>query len=150
MADQVGRNGETLPRKVGSRKSIAHTQSWPTTLGEDKENMTADVGEMTGMKRKSMPTDRPSKKSRSKSIGPGGVDGLKEAARNQQKVLLLLRGLPCWLCRFILSHFISERTSYANKVDIETYYPLVTSSGDSILSVAVWITNESSQWNRSF
>jgi kinetochore protein Spc7/SPC105 len=86
MTDRAGRNGEPLQRRAGSRKSIAHTQSWSAGSGEDKENMTADVAAMTGMKRKSSTTEKPAKKLRSKSIGPGGIDAIRELAVTDNKV----------------------------------------------------------------
>ena len=51
----------------------------------DQENATADLGALAAGKR-SMPMEKPSKKSRSKSIGPGGLDALKDASGNRRKV----------------------------------------------------------------
>lgn len=56
---------------------------------EDKENMTADVGAIAGLKRSSRQGDGPYKKLRSKSIGPGGLDALKEKSTDQRKVLII-------------------------------------------------------------
>lgn len=70
----------TLPAtRKKSRKSIAHLPS-----AENKENMTADVGELAG-KNAFTSGGRP-KKSRSKSIGPGGLDTLTDTALNRRKV----------------------------------------------------------------
>ena len=53
----------------------------------DKENMTADIGGMMATKRTAL-GERPGKKSRSKSIGPGGLDALKDSTGNRPKVIL--------------------------------------------------------------
>jgi kinetochore protein Spc7/SPC105 len=74
----------TLPAtRPKSRKSMAHIPS-PDTM--DKENITADIGALgVGQKRTAL-GERPSKKSRSKSIGPGGLDALKDTTGNRRKV----------------------------------------------------------------
>ncbi|PQE13516.1 Spc7 kinetochore protein [Rutstroemia sp. NJR-2017a WRK4] len=68
----------TLPatRRPKSRKSLAEIP--------DQENMTAELGALTG---KRATADKPAKKSRSKSIGPGGLDALKDTAGNRRKSL---------------------------------------------------------------
>lgn len=68
----------TLPatRRPKSRKSLAEIP--------DQENMTAELGALTG--KRAMSTDKPAKKSRSKSIGPGGLDALKDTTGNRRKV----------------------------------------------------------------
>lgn len=79
----------TAPKKLPHhRKSIAHMPS-PDTISElsNKENMTADISTMTGVKGKGKTS---TKKARSKSIGPGGLDALKEDPGNRRKVM--------WLC----------------------------------------------------
>lgn len=50
----------------------------------DQENMTADFGALAG--KKAIPIEKPSRKSRSKSIGPGGLDALKDTTGNRRKV----------------------------------------------------------------
>lgn len=69
------------PRMRQARKSIAHL---PTTeLGGNKENLTADSAAFSanaGQLKEKV------KKSRSKSIGPGGLDALKEGAGNKREV----------------------------------------------------------------
>jgi kinetochore protein Spc7/SPC105 len=45
----------------------------------DQENKTADIGALAEGK-------KASKKSRSKSIGPGGLDALKDTTGNRRKV----------------------------------------------------------------
>ena len=79
----------TEPQKhLHSRKSIACMPS-PDTISEtaNKENMTADLSIMTRVKSKGTAS---TKKSRSKSIGPGGLDALKEDPGNRRKVSCLL------------------------------------------------------------
>lgn len=48
--------------------------------------MTADIGALAGGK-KPIPIEKASKKSRSKSIGPGGLDALKDTSGNRRKSL---------------------------------------------------------------
>jgi len=69
---------------VAPQKPTAHMPSpdLATSLAS-KENLTVDLSMMTGVKAKS----RITKKSRSKSIGPGGLDALKEDPGNRRKVL---------------------------------------------------------------
>ena len=52
----------------------------------DKENMTADIGTLGGAGKRALLGERPSKKSRSKSIGPGGLDALKDGTGNRRQV----------------------------------------------------------------
>lgn len=72
------RQAATRPR---SRKSITHIPSTDAT--SDKENLTVDTAGLA-----SVPTQSTSrvKKSRSKSIGPGGLDALYSDAGNRRKV----------------------------------------------------------------
>jgi kinetochore protein Spc7/SPC105 len=78
------RDEVTLPAtRPKSRKSLAHTPSANTM---DKENMTADIGALGGAGKRAALGDRPSKKSRSKSIGPGGLDALKDTTGNRRQV----------------------------------------------------------------
>lgn len=48
--------------------------------------MTADIGALDVAHKRTTLGDRQSKKSRSKSIGPGGLDALKDATGNRRKV----------------------------------------------------------------
>ena len=65
----------TLPAtRPKSRKSLAHI---PSSM--DQENMTTDIGTLAGAK-------KAPKKTRSKSIGPGGLDALKDTTGNRRKV----------------------------------------------------------------
>lgn len=68
----------TMPSTRRTRKSIGATDS---RKNGDKENATIDVGSTLAESRK---------KSRSKSIGPGGLDALKNANGNRRAV-----SLPC-------------------------------------------------------
>lgn len=71
----------TLPAaRPKSRKSLGHV---PSSRDVDQENMTADVGLLAG---KRAPVEKQSRKSRSKSIGPGGLDALKDTTGNRRKV----------------------------------------------------------------
>ncbi len=77
-APQSPRKANIHPR---SRKSIAHTPI-ADALG-DKENLTVDAAEVIGWTAKATTV---MKKSRSKSIGPGGLDALLSDGGNRQKV----------------------------------------------------------------
>ena len=79
------REEATLPAtRPKSRKSLGHI---PSSQEMDQENMTADIGALASGK-KAVPIEKPLKKSRSKSIGPGGLDALKDATGNRRKVLI--------------------------------------------------------------
>ena len=68
----------TLPAtRPKSRKSLAHI---PSSQEMDQENMTTGIGALAGTKKAA------SKKSRSKSVGPGGLDALKDTTGNRRKV----------------------------------------------------------------
>lgn len=71
------------PSRPKSRQSIAHVHSL-NELAYDKENATADLSAM--QQRKTAASDTERKKSRSKSLGPGGLEALKESAGNKSKV----------------------------------------------------------------
>ncbi|KAI9888033.1 MAG: hypothetical protein M1823_000154 [Watsoniomyces obsoletus] len=79
-----GRN-ELSSRK--RRRSIADSQSVVRGDDDDKENATTDVAGLAGLKQPSMPSGLP-KKSRSKSMGPGGLDALTNATFNQRKATM--------------------------------------------------------------
>ena len=70
-----------VPRVRQARKSIAHTPSADIT--GNKENATVDAGAVASF---SAQGKQAAKKSRSKSIGPGGLDALKEGSGNKQEV----------------------------------------------------------------
>ena len=68
-----------------SRRSIAHVPRSKITSSLDKENGTVDLGSAVshGGNEKSAMKDR---KSRSKSLGPGGLDALQNTNGNRRKV----------------------------------------------------------------
>ena len=68
-----------LPRMRQARKSIAYIPS-TDTVG-DKENATVDTSALTSLESVSKSK---AKKTRSKSIGPGGLAALKEDSGNIQ------------------------------------------------------------------
>ncbi|KAG9243763.1 hypothetical protein BJ878DRAFT_104651 [Calycina marina] len=72
-----------------SRKSLGHVA--PSVTGQ--ENATADIGALAGRK-KALPLERPSKKLRSKSIGPGGLDALKDVSGNRRQSLVSIPNPP--------------------------------------------------------
>lgn len=51
----------------------------------DQENATTDIGVLAGAKRNASSV-KDAKKLRSKSIGPGGLDALRDATGNRRKV----------------------------------------------------------------
>lgn len=66
------------PRARQSRKSIAHLPQ--ADLVGDKENATMDSAALSSL---SAQANQKVKKPRSKSIGPGGIDALKEGSGNR-------------------------------------------------------------------
>lgn len=68
-----------VPRVRQARKSLAAMPG--TEFGGDKENMTVDTAMIAGL---GAHGKQAAKKSRSKSIGPGGLDALKEEGGNKQ------------------------------------------------------------------
>ncbi|KAE8443290.1 hypothetical protein EG329_002006 [Mollisiaceae sp. DMI_Dod_QoI] len=80
----------TLPAtRPKSRKSLGHI---PSSQDVDQENMTADVGLLVTGKR--APIEKNARKSRSKSIGPGGFDALKDTTGNRRKSLATVTHPP--------------------------------------------------------
>lgn len=80
----ASRDDMTLPAaKPRSRKSIGAV---PSANAINRDNMTTDLGSMMNGHKRNVLGDRPSKKSRSRSIGPGGLDALKESTGNKRKV----------------------------------------------------------------
>lgn len=76
------RDEMTLPAaRARSRKSLG---SIPSAGIMDQENLTTDFAALAKGKR--APTEKPLRKSRSKSIGPGGLDALQNSAGNRRKV----------------------------------------------------------------
>ena len=69
------------PRARQARKSIAHTPS--AYITGNQENAKIDLGANANL---SVQGKQVVKKNRSKSIGPGGLDALKETSGNKQEV----------------------------------------------------------------
>ena len=69
------------PRARQARKSLAHVP-FADSSG-DKENLTVDSAALLSLTAQGK---QASKKSRSKSLGPGGLDALKESTGNKQEV----------------------------------------------------------------
>ena len=65
-----------------ARKSLAHVPS--TDVGGDKENLTVDSAALGSLSAQEKQAAK--KKIRSRSIGPGGLDALKEDAGNRREV----------------------------------------------------------------
>ena len=64
-----------------ARKSLAHVPS--TDVSGDKENVKVDSAELSSLTAQG---NQATKKSRSKSLGPGGLDALRESTGNKQEV----------------------------------------------------------------
>ena len=64
-----------------ARKSLAHVPS--TDVSGDKENVKVDSAELSSLTAQGK---QATKKSRSKSLGPGGLDALRESTGNKQEV----------------------------------------------------------------
>lgn len=62
----------------------------------DQENMTTDLGSLGTNGKRAVITDKSAKKSRSKSIGPGGLDALTDTSGNRRKVG------ACWIIHFVV------------------------------------------------
>lgn len=88
---QDAQNPNNARAALHSRKSIAHIPFLDVNI--DKENLTVDA---TAPLSSIAQAEFISKKPRSKSIGPGGLDALKEGLGNRRQV--------CWLnsCRLLL------------------------------------------------
>ena len=70
-----------VPRVRQARQSIAHIPSTDTV--REKENVTVDTGAIAKL---STQDKQSTKKARSKSIGPGGLDALREDTGNKQVI----------------------------------------------------------------
>ena len=64
-----------------ARKSLAHVPS--TDVSGDKENVKVDPAALSSL---TVQGKQATKKSRSKSLGPGGLDALRESTGNKQEV----------------------------------------------------------------
>ena len=86
-------NDSAGPRGPRSRRSIAHVPRPKMTAGVDKENAT-DIDPMEPNEPRAKQTTN-DKKSRSKSLGPGGLDALQNTNGNRRKVVSTAR-FPYW------------------------------------------------------
>ena len=75
-----------------SRRSIAHVPRSKMTSGLDKENSTAEL-RAQAFASSSKPATK-DKKSRSKSLGPGGLDALQSSHGNRRQVAII-QTPPC-------------------------------------------------------
>ena len=78
-----------LPR---SRRSIAYVPRSKASSSE-RENATADVGSTKPHAASNKSTGK-DKKSRSKSLGPGGLDALQDSSGNRRQVCYLEKAAP--------------------------------------------------------
>lgn len=81
MASRGDSAGSVRPR---SRRSIAHVPRSRVTSGVDKENSTTDIGAIRPLETRNK-AEAKEKKSRSKSLGPGGLDALQDSNGNRRK-----------------------------------------------------------------
>ncbi|KAF7159376.1 hypothetical protein CNMCM5623_004690 [Aspergillus felis] len=81
MASRGDSAGSGRPR---SRRSIAHVPRSRLTSGIDKENATTDIGAVQSQDGFAKRAGK-DKKSRSKSLGPGGLDALQDSNGNRRK-----------------------------------------------------------------
>ncbi|GFF39076.1 hypothetical protein IFM58399_05452 [Aspergillus lentulus] len=81
MASRGDSAGSGRPR---SRRSIAHVPRSRLTSGLDKENVTTDIGAAQSHDGFAKRAGK-DKKSRSKSLGPGGLDALQDSNGNRRK-----------------------------------------------------------------
>lgn len=94
MASRGDTAGSTRPR---SRRSIAHVPRSRLTSGGDKENATTDIGAGRPPSGQQVTAGK-DKKSRSKSLGPGGLDALQASNGNRRKVISSLNpAIQCCL-----------------------------------------------------
>lgn len=82
MSSRGDSAGSARPR---SRRSIAHVPASKATSGVEQENSAADTGAAHSHKSHGKSSGK-DKKSRSKSLGPGGLDALKDTNGNRRKV----------------------------------------------------------------
>lgn len=73
-------------RRPRTRQSISNISDLSGAGLEDKENVTLDLSNLASLHNASLRAQKQMKKSRSKSIGPGGLEALKETTGNRRKV----------------------------------------------------------------
>ena len=93
------------------RRSLAHLPS--ADLGADKENATLDSAALSAV---GAHAKHGAKKSRSKSLGPGGLDALQEGTGNRGRVGLS-SSMPCRTRSF--NHIIALFAS--PQINLEAY-----------------------------
>lgn len=82
MAPKNDSAGSVRPR---SRRSIAHVPRSKAQLRPEQDNSTTDVGAIKSQEANTKLAGK-DKKSRSKSLGPGGLDALQTSNGNRRKV----------------------------------------------------------------
>ncbi|KAL5047097.1 hypothetical protein BDW71DRAFT_197148 [Aspergillus fruticulosus] len=80
----ASRGDSAEPSRVRSRRSIAHVPRSRVTAGGDKENSTTDISVSQPLANRQSAAGK-EKKSRSKSLGPGGLDALQASNGNRRK-----------------------------------------------------------------
>ncbi|KAL1957613.1 hypothetical protein VTO42DRAFT_5724 [Malbranchea cinnamomea] len=76
---------ESRTSRPRSRQSLAQIPHSGNSAEVDKENLAAEVTRASGRKRELQKNSSRDKKLRSKSLGPGGLDALKDASGNRRK-----------------------------------------------------------------
>ena len=115
----------TRPR---SRRSIAHAPRSKMPSGLDKENATADIGVVPQFEVNAKLTTK-DKKSRSKSLGPGGLDALQNSNGNRRKVGIIRSSCIC----MYLQWRVIVNDVWSPEVDSQTYRPGFPSTKHSLL-----------------
>lgn len=87
------------PSRIRARRSIAHMPASNKRTSGEKENATTDAT-ATKIPRSARQKDTRDLKSRSKSLGPGGLDALQNGSGNQQKVGLQSRTLSLYSIQY--------------------------------------------------
>ena len=87
-------------RQPRSRRSIAHVPRSRMTSGLDKENATTEIGAAQPFSNNTKSAMK-DKKSRSKSLGPGGLDALQNSNGNRRQVAINRHHAR--ICRTILT-----------------------------------------------
>ena len=84
-------------RRPRTRQSISNISDLAGAgVEDDKENATLDLSNLLSSRNAAKTISKAAKKSRSKSMGPGGLEALKETSGNRRKV------------GFALSHMLSR------------------------------------------
>lgn len=78
---------EATRKRTKNRKSLTHV---PSSQNLDLDNRTTDIGSLSKQKR-DLTTQKKPKKSRSKSIGPGGIDSINVSSASTQFQVCYIR-----------------------------------------------------------